>query len=163
MAALTIRTAAVADAPLLASLRVALSRANGLDDPPLEADFRERSLTFFTAALAARTVLAWLAYAGDEIAGAAVLELRPTLPRPRARAPVVDGRVRNVIVLPAFRRRGVASALMHEVLEAAVRERCDRLSLGASEMAVPLYEKLGFEERRREMDIDLAAYARRPR
>jgi GNAT superfamily N-acetyltransferase len=160
MSAVTIRAAALADTPLLASLRVALSRANGSDDPPLEADFRERSLTFFTAALAARSVLAWLAYVGDETAGAAVLELRPTLPRIRARSPVVDGRVRNVIVLPPFRRRGVAAALMHEVLEAAVGERCDRLTLGASEMAVPFYEKLGFEKRRREMDIDLAAYAR---
>lgn len=157
----TIRAAGVADAPLVASLRVVLSRANGSDDPPLEADFGERSLTFFTAALAARSVLAWLAYVGDEPAGAAVLELRPTLPRIKARTPVVDGRVRNVIVLTQFRRRGIASALMHEVLEAAVRERCDRLTLGASEMAVAFYEKLGFEERRREMDIDLAAYARR--
>jgi len=151
---MTIRAATAADAAVLAAFRVELGRAHGLDDPALEGGYLERCRAFFAGGLATGTVLAWLAFAGDRPVGSAVLELRVTLPRPRSpSAPTVDGRVRSVIVVPEHRRRGIATALMREVIGAAEHAAVDRLTLGASEMGEGLYAALGFVPRPREMEF----------
>jgi GNAT superfamily N-acetyltransferase len=45
---------------------------------------------------------------------------------------------------PAWRRRGVADALMRQVIRWAEAERLDRLVLHASEAGRALYQRLGF-------------------
>ena len=150
-AQLTIRRARTEDAAALAELRVALGlegRAADFDS----AEYRERCQNFFQRALASEDVMAWIALCERRAVGIAVLELRATLPRAHSvRRPTVDGRVRSVFVYPEHRRRGIGSALVREVIAAAHTQRVDRLTLGASEMGLPLYEGLGFILRDREM------------
>ena len=93
----------------------------------------------------------WVATVGEEIVGGASLVIVPTLPRYGSHYSGYDGRVRDVYVAPAFRKRGIARALMLEILDKAKAEGVDRLSLGASEMGAPLYLALGFEYKRDEM------------
>jgi GNAT superfamily N-acetyltransferase len=52
--------------------------------------------------------------------------------------------VLNVYTEPAWRRRGVAEALMRQVIRWAESERLDRLVLHASDEGRPLYQRLGF-------------------
>ena len=57
--------------------------------------------------------------------------------------------VMNVAVAPGFRRRGIAEALVHSLVEElkAVESRCLTLEVRASNApAIALYEKLGFRE-----------------
>ncbi len=94
----------------------------------------------------------WVATDAGTIVGGASLLIVPTMPRyGAAHAHVRDGRVRDVYVETAYRRRGIARALMLAVLAEAERERVDRLTLGASEMGAPLYLSLGFAYKRDEM------------
>ncbi|MBC5824584.1 MAG: GNAT family N-acetyltransferase [Candidatus Eremiobacteraeota bacterium] len=95
-------------------------------------------------------VRAWVACDSEHVVATAVLMILPTLPRLDSQG-AVDGRVRDVYVLPTHRRRGIARALMALVLDEARTLRVDRLSLGASVMGRPLYESLGFVAKRDEM------------
>jgi GNAT superfamily N-acetyltransferase len=146
----TIKAAVPADAAALADLRVALALDGGATAGSAAEMYAERCRAFFTEALMAGTVLAWLGVAGSEAVAAASLELRWTFPRVRSPR-ALDARIRSVFVRPAFRRRGIGTALVRECIAAAAREGVDRLTLGASEMGVPLYQTLGFALREREM------------
>jgi aminoglycoside 2'-N-acetyltransferase I len=81
-----------------------------------------------------------LAYEGDELVGHASVVQRRLLYDGRAlRAGYVEG----VGVSPRHRRRGHASALM-DALEAVIRDAYDLGALGATDEAIPLYERHGW-------------------
>jgi len=105
---------------------------------------------YFTQALADRRYVGWLAQLDDEgaIVGGAGLQLRELLPRPDvARGRLVrgpQGLILNVYTERAWRRRGVAAALMRELLGWCRENGIESVVLHASAEGRPLYEKLGF-------------------
>jgi ribosomal protein S18 acetylase RimI-like enzyme len=56
----------------------------------------------------------------------------------------VRGYVEGVYVLPAFRRRGIASRLMHECIDWLRSMACDAVRLQSTSEGKALYESLGF-------------------
>jgi ribosomal protein S18 acetylase RimI-like enzyme len=80
--------------------------------------------------------------------GGAGVQLRSILPRPRPGTDDLElgpeAIVLNVYVEPAWRRRGVAEALMRAVLDALAARGIRRIVLHASENGRRLYEGLGF-------------------
>lgn len=56
----------------------------------------------------------------------------------------VRGYVEGVYVLRLFRRRGIASQLMHECIEWLRSMQCDSVRLQSTPDGRPLYESLGF-------------------
>lgn len=66
-----------------------------------------------------------------------------------------DGHVDMLYCDPAFARRGIASALLAAVDVAARAKGINRLYTEASEAALPVFEKAGFEVlHRRELEVD---------
>ena len=104
------------------------------------------------ARLARREVFGYIAEGGDGRAlASALLWLRPDHPRPgttKDRTPYVF----SVYTAPSARRKGLAARLVRRLVEEARRHGYPRIVLHASEMGLPVYEKLGFE-RTREMRI----------
>jgi GNAT superfamily N-acetyltransferase len=145
-AGVAIRRATPADARILARMRAssAFERHGGTDAE--RAEYERVCSAFFAARLAQEDsfLRSWIASRAEQLAGGASLALFPTLPRYGEPFNGTDGRVRDVYVVPAFRRTGVARALMDVILAEARSLRIDRLSLGASAMGRPLYESLGF-------------------
>jgi len=103
--------------------------------------------------LASGEYVAWLALApdGDRVIGGAGAQRRLAFPHPDrfedGTVGIGEGRhaiVLNVYTEPEWRRRGVAEALMREVIRWAREQRLDRLVLHASEQGRPLYQRLGF-------------------
>jgi GNAT superfamily N-acetyltransferase len=115
-------------------------------DLAARAEYERVCNVFFASQLADEEsfLRSWIASRGGAIAGGASLTLFPTLPRYGQPFGGSDGRIRDVYVEPAFRRSGVARALMAVILGEAQSLGIDRLSLGASSMGRPLYEALGF-------------------
>ena len=88
-----------------------------------------------------RTV--WLATVANAPVGmASVFEYRrmPRLGRPGSRW----GYISNMFVREDFRNRGVGSALLAAIVEAAGERGYARLVLSPSERAVPFYRRAGF-------------------
>ena len=94
----------------------------------------------------------WLATPADEsatvVAGAGI-QLQPILPRPLSPSQIGEGRqgtIINVFTEPEWRRRGIGSLLMKEIIAWSRSEGLERILLNASEEGRPVYEKLGFVE-----------------
>lgn len=91
--------------------------------------------------------LATLADKPDVVVGGAGIQLQSILPRPLSSATISEGRqgtVINVFTEPQWRRRGVGSLLMKEIIAWSKDEGLDRLLLHASRDGRSVYEKLGF-------------------
>lgn len=95
--------------------------------------------------------VAWVAEDNEApaaVIGGAGVQIRPILPRPVPGSEDLElgpeGIVLNVYVEPAWRRRGVAAALMRTLLEVLAERRIRRVVLHASEEGRRLYERLGF-------------------
>lgn len=96
----------------------------------------------------------YLARWGEAAAGCAVLDLAgsgsgtgPNAEVADRPASGVDAELRRLYVPPAFRRRGVAQALVRELTRRARERGCHRLSLkvlAERDAARELYAKLGF-------------------
>ena len=128
----------------------------GQDHAERLARFEASCTDFFARELAAPEpfVRAWLAFeveCPEHAIGTATLTLVPTLPRFGDDGPLLDARVRNVYVVPQERRRGVARALMREIMDDLSALGIGRLTLGTSVQGRPLYEKLGFVPKADEM------------
>lgn len=57
------------------------------------------------------------------------------------------GVILNVLTKPEHRRKGLASKVMQALINEAKRQNLSCLELSASQMGVPLYEKLGFQKK----------------
>lgn len=137
-----VRPATPADAPAIALQYAALHRdqwESGGGEPPHD-DHDPDWLSEVTAALASPDVRTFVAEAEGRLVGTARVELAE---RPYFR--IAD--IRRVFVVPDWRRRGVATALMG-VAEQAARDggaKETRLSVVAeNEAALRLYETLGY-------------------
>jgi len=106
---------------------------------------------YLTQAITDGRYVGWVAEldAGSrEIIGGAGLQLRELLPRADvARGRLVrgpQGLIVNVYTERAWRRKGVADALMQELLQWCRGNGIESVVLHASDEGRPLYEKLGF-------------------
>jgi len=94
--------------------------------------------------------IGWLEAPADKpekIVGGAGIQLQPILPRPVNTSRIGEGRqgtIINVFTEPQWRRRGIASLLIKEIVAWSKSERLDRLILHASDQGRPIYERLGF-------------------
>jgi GNAT superfamily N-acetyltransferase len=146
-----IRRVTAADAGVLARHRAEMFRDMGELSGDLYDTLIDAARAYFTQAVADGRYAGWVAELDDgsgEIVGGAGLQLRELLPRPdAARGRLVrgpQGLVLNVYTEPAWRRRGVADALMRELLRWCRGNGIDSVVLHASPEGRSLYEKLGF-------------------
>jgi len=153
-AAFAVRRADTSDIPVLAWHRAAMFRDMGKLAPTLEAPLCEQTAGYLHEALPRGDYLAWVAVdaaAAPSVIGGAGVQLRPILPRPPEDGSDVlvlgpEAIVLNVYVEPAWRRRGVADALMRALLDDLAVRDIRRIVLHASPEGRRLYERLGFAQ-----------------
>jgi GNAT superfamily N-acetyltransferase len=148
-----VRPATTADAPVIASHRARMFRDMGQVTPEVYDALLGVTEARVREALERGEYVAWLALAPDDdiVIGGAGAQRRLAFPHPvrleDGGLGIGEGRhaiVLNVYTEPAWRRRGVAEALVRQVIRWARDERLDRLVLHASDEGRPLYERLGF-------------------
>jgi len=61
----------------------------------------------------------------------------------------------NMYTLPAWRGRGIATALLRHLIQLARQTNCSRVSLHATPKAVPVYARLDFKSADAEMRLAL--------
>jgi GNAT superfamily N-acetyltransferase len=146
-----IRRATAADAGVVARHRAEMFRDMGELPAGLYDTLIDAARAYLTQAVTDGRYVGWVAQldAGSrEIIGGAGLQLRELLPRPDvARERLVrgpQGLIVNVYTERAWRRKGVADALMRELLQWCRGNGIESVVLHASDDGRPLYEKLGF-------------------
>lgn len=150
---LVYRRAGLEDLELLVRTRIEVLRAaNGLADTVDMSDVEEQSRRYYRAALESGEHVAYLVFDGRELAGAGGISfyrLLPTYHNPTGE----NGYIMNMYTRPACRRRGIAYKTL-DLLVAAARERgVSRITLEATSMGRPLYEKYGFVGLGDEMEL----------
>jgi len=142
-----IRRATEADLRAAAALRWAwVVEGKGATPDGDRDDFVEH---FVGWALSSRTHTCFVAVAAgadsDEgVVGMAWLAINERVPSPRA-FDRRNGDVQSVFVAPAHRRRGVASALIVAISDAARQSGAERLTVHSSAEAVNTYARAGFQ------------------
>jgi GNAT superfamily N-acetyltransferase len=58
-----------------------------------------------------------------------------------------SGVLLNVYTMPAYRKRGIASVLLSMAIEEAKKLDVSHIELQATDMGIPVYEKLGFRHK----------------
>jgi len=146
-----IRRATAADAGVLARHRAEMFRDMGELPASVYDTLIDAARAYLTQAITDGRYVGWVAEldAGSrEVVGGAGLQLRELLPRPDvARERLVrgpQGLIVNVYTERAWRRKGVADALMRELLQWCRGNGIESVVLHASDEGRPLYEKLGF-------------------
>jgi GNAT superfamily N-acetyltransferase len=141
---LRIRSVCPEDAALVADHRARMFLEMGKIGEDAFAGFRDAVTPILRQVLTEASYHGWLVTRqdGSVVGGAGVL-LRLLLPRPDA-LKSLEALVVNVYVEPAYRRRGVARALMKAVLDWCRGRGIGRIVLHPSASGKPLYDSLGF-------------------
>ncbi|WP_346210407.1 GNAT family N-acetyltransferase [Aeromonas salmonicida] len=139
-----IRQADMADIPALVSLRMGLFCEVGeLADPLADLDLWQATSAYFSAGQADGSARSWVAEVEGEVVASGTLALFVRPPYPGN----LSGReayLLNMYTLPAYRKQGMASALLDAMVVHASAEQLGKVWLHASDQGRPLYERMGF-------------------
>lgn len=145
-----IRRAVSADAATISWQRARMFQDMGLISETAFETLRTKVQPRIRECLERGEYLGWLASCADKpdviIAGAGVY-LQKVLPRPLNQSAVGEGRqatIVNVFTDPEWRKHGVATLLLKEIIKWSGTQTLDRFVLHASEEGRAIYEKLGF-------------------
>ncbi len=106
-------------------------------------DLEEQQRSYYQEALPTGQHIACFAYAGEEIIGCGGLCLYREMPSPDN----PDGRcayIMNVYCLPSWRKKGVGDAIVRWLADLAKEQGILKVYLETSDLARPLYERIGF-------------------
>lgn len=139
-----VREALAADIPALTDLRMALFCELGeLAQPDADPALRQATQAYFIQAQQEGSARTWLVEEGGEPVACATqaLFVRPPYPGNLAGR---EGYLLNFYTRPAWRKRGMARALLHAMVTHAREQQLGKLWLHASDQGRALYETFGF-------------------
>ena len=150
---LTEQKATLAELELLVAVRCRVLRAaNQLpEDTPLP-EVESQTRTYYQKAFAENTHTAYLLWDGETLAGTGAVsyfQVMPTVHNPTGR----KAYLMNLYTAPQYRRQGIATRILTRLVEYAHRRGVTAISLEATAMGRPLYEKFGFVPMEHEMEL----------
>ena len=149
------REVQLADAELLAQLRIDMRRERETQAPPEDQQaFLEENINYFKNALKQGSYIGFIAEENGVPAGTGGICLHihpPSYSVPNGKTACLL----NMYTLPGFRGRGVAGKILALLIEKAKEHDCRKVYLNASNMGKPLYQKNGFTDVANEMVLDI--------
>jgi GNAT superfamily N-acetyltransferase len=148
----TIRRATLDDLDEFIQLRLQLFRETGdLVSDEVPPDLLEATRTYLLANLPTNRFIAWIAEVEGiliGISGVVFLEKPPTRPNLSGK----EAYVMNMYTVPEWRGKGVATALLQEILQFVKVNTIPRVWLRTTQDAKHLYEENGFTATKDEME-----------
>ena len=143
------RLAVAADTEELARIRLDfLIASDGVGDRE-KASLHESILEYFGSALGSKFV-AWIAIEEGEIVGTSGLSFCVHPPNKRAPTGKI-AYISNMFTYPEHRGRGIATKLFALIVAEAKSRGYTKITLNATDMGHPIYEKYGFADTRGDM------------
>lgn len=150
---LTFKKAGLKDIEILTETRIIVLRAaNQLSDDVDMADVKEQSYLYYKKALSEDNHVAYLVFDGDKFVGAggiSFFQVMPTFHNPTGK----KAYIMNMYTKPEYRRKRIAYKTLDLLVAEAKQRGIDAVSLEATDMGKPLYEKYGFVKMNDEMEL----------
>jgi ribosomal protein S18 acetylase RimI-like enzyme len=141
---LNYRKATLKDIDLLTKSRIEVLRAaNGLSDDADMTEVKHQSYEYYRKALHDSTHTAYLVFNSDRFAGAGGIsyyQVMPTFRNPSGN----KAYIMNIYTRPEYRRQGIARRMLDILIKDAKARGISFITLEATPMGRPLYEKAGF-------------------
>ena len=145
--------ATLEDIEVLTSSRVEVLRAaNKLSDSVDMSQVEKESFEYYKKALADGSHVAILVMDGDVVVGAGGISyytVMPTFHNPTGK----KAYVMNMYTRPDYRRQGIAMETLDLLIKDAKEKGIQEITLEATDMGKPLYEKYGFTIMKSEMEL----------
>ena len=152
------RKAGIRDLDMLTETRIQVLRAaNHLDETADMSKVRQESYDYYARALKDGTHAAYLVFDGDRFAGAggvSFYRVMPTYHNPTG----WKAYIMNMYTHPDYRRQGIAYHTLDLLVKEARQAGIPFITLEATSMGRPLYEKYGFVGMRDEMELPEEAW-----
>lgn len=147
------KKADINDLDFLMQTRIEVLRAaNHLPDTADMAEVKEQSFQYYQQALKAREHVACLVFEKERFVGAggvSFYRVMPTFHNPSGN----KAYIMNMYTHPDYRRRGIAMNVLDLLVREARKKGITAISLEATDMGRPLYEKYGFKQMCNEMEL----------
>ena len=147
------RVATLNDLDLLTTSRIeVLKAANKLDASTDMANVEKESYNYYKKALEDNTHYAILVMEDDKFIGAggvSFYSVMPTYHNPSGK----KAYIMNMYTAPDYRRQGIAYKTLDMLVKVSKERGINQISLEATEMGRPLYEKYGFVKMESEMEL----------
>lgn len=150
---LLFKQATLKDLELLTETRVEVLRAaNRLADDADMGEVKKQSYKYYEKALSEGSHIGYLVFDGEHFIGAggvSFFQVMPTYHNPTGN----KAYIMNMYTHPEYRRKGIAYKTLDLLVQAAKERGITAISLEATEMGRPLYEKYGFVAMNDEMEL----------
>lgn len=151
--ALIYRKATIDDLEILTETRIEVLRAaNQLANDVDMSEVKKQSYKYYQNALKENAHLAYLIFDGSTFVGAggiSYFQVMPTYHNPTGR----KAYIMNMYTKPEYRRKGIAFKTLDLLVKDAMERGITAISLEATKMGRPLYEKYGFISMNDEMEL----------
>ena len=147
------KKATIDDLDILAETRIeVLKAANQLGNDVDMLEIKKQSTDYYQSALKDDTHVAYLIFDEDKFVGAggiSYFKVMPTYHNPTGR----KAYIMNMYTKPEYRRKGIAFKTLDLLVQDAKKRGITVISLEATAMGRPLYEKYGFIAMNDEMEL----------
>ncbi len=147
------KKATIEDIDILTETRIeVLKAANKLSDDADMSEVKEQSYNYYKKALRDGTHIAYLVFDKSRFAGAggvSFFQVMPTYHNPSGK----KAYIMNMYTSPEYRRKGIAYKTLDMLVKDAKSMGITAISLEATAMGRPLYEKYGFIKMNDEMEL----------
>lgn len=147
------KKATIDDIEILTDIRIEVLRAaNQLSEDVDMSEVKKQSYDYYKKSLADGTHTAYLIYDGDIVAGAGGISYYRVMPTYH-NASGNKAYIMNMYTNPNYRRKGIAYKTLKLLVDDAREKGITHISLEATDMGRPLYEKFGFVKMIDEMEL----------
>ena len=147
------KKATIEDIDILTETRVEVLRAaNKLPADTNMDEVRKQSYDYYRNAICKGTHIAYLVLADNQIVGTggvSYFQVMPTYHNPSGK----KAYIMNMYTKPQYRGRGIAYKTLDKLVKETQRKGITAISLEATDMGRPLYEKYGFTKMKDEMEL----------
>lgn len=150
---LTYKKAGIEDIDILTETRIeVLKAANNLPGDTDMSEVKKQSYDYYKKALGDNTHIAYLIFDGSRFVGTggvSFFQVMPTYHNPSGK----KAYIMNMYTNPEYRRRGTAYKTLDMLIKDIKSRGITAISLEATAMGRPLYEKYGFIKMNDEMEL----------
>ncbi len=150
---LTYKRATLEDIDILTETRIEVLRAaNQLSDDTDMSEVERESYNYYRKALCNGSHIAYLIFDGSCFVGAggvSFFQVMPTYHNPSGN----KAYIMNMYTNPKYRRKGIANKTLDMLITDTKNRGITAISLEATDMGRPLYEKYGFVKMNDEMEL----------